>query len=128
MRGFGPLLPLLAVALAACGATEASAPVVTATATVTTSVAPTTTEPKASAVDSQPDEARLPDVVGMNLQEAQDMMQASGFYVLNDKDATGQNRFQVYDRNWIVTEQSPKAGKKVPMDTPVTLWAMKYGE
>ncbi|WP_211264326.1 PASTA domain-containing protein [Streptosporangium amethystogenes] len=70
----------------------------------------------------------LPDVVGMNPQKGQDTMQAAGFYLLNDKDATGQNRFQVYDRNWVVTKQTPAAGRKVTVDTLVTLYAKKIGE
>ncbi|MFI7630316.1 Stk1 family PASTA domain-containing Ser/Thr kinase [Microbispora rosea] len=74
------------------------------------------------------EKAALPDVVGMNLQAAQDTMQAAGFYVLDDQDDTGQHRFQMYDRNWVVTRQEPTAGKKVPTDTPVVLWAKKYGE
>ncbi|MGV9773338.1 PASTA domain-containing protein [Streptosporangium sp. NPDC003464] len=70
----------------------------------------------------------LPNVVGMNLQKGQDTMQAAGFYVLNDKDATGQNRLQIFDRNWVVTRQTPAAGRKVPIDTLVTLYAKKIGE
>ncbi|WP_220182845.1 PASTA domain-containing protein [Sphaerisporangium album] len=70
----------------------------------------------------------LPNVVGMNLQAAQDKLQATGFYVLNDKDATGQGRFQVLDRNWVVTQQTPGAGQKLPTDTLITLYAKKYGE
>lgn len=64
----------------------------------------------------------------MNLQMGQDTMQATDFYLLNDKDATGQNHFQVYDRNWVITRQSPGAGKSVPIDTLVTLYAKEIGE
>ncbi|WP_432863621.1 PASTA domain-containing protein [Microbispora rosea] len=74
------------------------------------------------------EKAVLPDVVGMNLQAAQDTMQAVGFYVLDDQDDTGQHRLQVFDRNWVVTRQEPPAGKRVPTDTLVVLWAKKYGE
>ncbi|MBB2915613.1 hypothetical protein FHS43_006936 [Streptosporangium becharense] len=79
----------------------------------------------------QPVEAErrtLPNVVGMNLQEGQDTMQAAGFYILNDKDATGRNRFQISDRNWVITKQTPAAGRKVSVDTLVTLYAKKIGE
>jgi hypothetical protein len=55
-------------------------------------------------------------------------MQAAGFYLLDDQDATGQGRFQVYDRNWVVTRQSPTAGRKVSLDTKITLYAKKIGE
>lgn len=67
-------------------------------------------------------------MVGMNLQEGQDTMQAAGFYILNDKDATGRNRFQISDRNWVITKQTPAAGRKVSVDTLVTLYAKKIGE
>jgi hypothetical protein len=36
------------------------------------------------------DMAVVPDVVGMNHQLAQDTLQASGFYLLHEEDATGQ--------------------------------------
>ncbi|MER6828997.1 PASTA domain-containing protein [Streptosporangium sp. NPDC000563] len=85
---------------------------------------PAPTEEKEEAAEKKV----LPDVVGMNLQEGQDTMQAAGFYILNDKDATGQNRFQVYDRNWVVTRQTPAAGRKVTVDTLITLYAKKIGE
>ncbi|WP_405393437.1 PASTA domain-containing protein [Microbispora hainanensis] len=67
-------------------------------------------------------------MVGMNLQAAQDKLQAAGFYVLDDQDATGQGRFQVFDRNWVVTRQKPAAGRKISTDTLVVLYAKKYGE
>jgi len=70
----------------------------------------------------------LPDVIGMNLQEAQDTLQAAGFYLISDRDATGRGRFQVFDRNWVVTQQKPAGGRKVPIDTLIVLYAKKYGE
>lgn len=81
-------------------------------------------KPKAPAVEK----AVLPNVVGMNLQEGQDTMQAAGFYFLDDQDDTGQHRFQIYDRNWVVTRQVPAAGRRVPITTKVVLWAKKIGE
>ncbi|NAS21434.1 PASTA domain-containing protein [Herbidospora sp. NEAU-GS84] len=79
---------------------------------------------KAAAVEKLP----LPSVVGMNLQLAQDTMQAAGFFLLRDRDATGQGRFQVNDRNWVVVRQVPAAGRKIDPATFVTLWAKKIGE
>lgn len=119
----------LVVSLAGCGGGTQDTP---APATVTVTAEPTTSATSAVADrTSEPAPAarkRLPNVVGKNLQAAQDLMQSHGFYVLNDKDATGQNRFQVYDRNWVVTRQQPAAGRRVSLDTPITLWAKKYGE
>ncbi|MEU4534416.1 PASTA domain-containing protein [Streptosporangium sp. NPDC023825] len=122
-------------ALTGCGAgADTAAPVVTVTAPAPAEKSPKPIEQddKESAPAEEKEEAAekktLPDVVGMNLQEGQDTMQAAGFYVLNDKDATGQNRFQVSDRNWVVTKQTPAAGRKVAVDTLITLYAKKIGE
>ncbi|MFF5242680.1 PASTA domain-containing protein [Streptosporangium sp. NPDC000095] len=140
------VIAAVVAALAGCGAgADTAAPVVTVTAPapVVTVTAPAPVEKSPEPIeqdDKEPPPAPteekeeaaekkvLPDVVGMNLQEGQDTMQAAGFYILNDKDATGQNRFQVYDRNWVVTRQTPAAGRKVTVDTLITLYAKKIGE
>ncbi|NUW30754.1 PASTA domain-containing protein [Nonomuraea sp. SMC257] len=130
--------------LAACGAcTPPATPAATVTATVTATVpAPTapatvTESPEPADPPKQKTDApaapaeekkKLPDVVGMNLQAGQDTLQAAGFYVLNDKDATGQNRFQVFDRNWVITKQTPAGGRTVSTSTLITLYAKKIGE
>jgi hypothetical protein len=113
-----------------------------ATSTATPTVTATVTQPPPSA-EPGPDPstappaghtprprtaARLPDAVGMNLQAAQDLLQDRGFYLLDDQDVTGQNRLQVYDRNWVVVRQTPAAGKRVPTTTRVVLYAKKRGE
>ncbi|ANS64927.1 hypothetical protein SLINC_2703 [Streptomyces lincolnensis] len=89
------------------------------------------TDPADSATDTKADTdsetAALPDLVGQDLQAAQDEAQAAGFYVLDDQDASGQNRLQVLDRNWTVCSQEPEAGTH-PTDTPVTLYAVKDDE
>lgn len=106
-----PVIAGVAVAgvLAACTPTPTTPPV---TPTVATSVPVAT----------------VPDVVGMNHQEAQDLLQATGFHRLNEQDATGQGRLLVLDRNWEVVSQSVKAGTSVPIDTPITLSSKKIGE
>jgi hypothetical protein len=71
--------------------------------------------------------ATLPDLVGQDLQAAQDEAQAAGFYLLDDQDASGQNRLQVMDRNWTVCSQEPAPGMH-PTDTLVTLNAVKDDE
>lgn len=49
----------------------------------------------------------IPDVVGMNLQSAQDCLQEWGFYSLDDQPVDpSQGRFQIFDRNWVVQRQS----------------------
>jgi hypothetical protein len=77
--------------------------------------------------ETDTDTATLPDLVGLDLQAAQDEAQAAGFYALDDQDASGQNRLQVLDRNWTVCSQEPEAGTH-PTDTPVTLYAVKDDE
>lgn len=70
----------------------------------------------------------VPNVVGKNHQLAQDTMQAAGLYVLAEEDATGQGRALLFDRNWVVVRQSPKAGSKVSEDRTIKLFAKKVGE
>jgi hypothetical protein len=81
----------------------------------------------AGAAEPEPENATLPDLVGQDLQAAQDEAQAAGFFVLDDQDASGQKRLQVFDRNWVVCSQEPAPGTH-PTDTPVTLYAVKDGE
>lgn len=125
---------IAAACLAGCGGNPPQAnPVVTVTATQpapteTVTQEPTSPPPSESSSPPEADKKTLPNVVGMNLQAGQDTMQEAGFYVLDDQDATGQGRFQVYDRNWVVTRQTPAAGRKVSLDTKVTLYAKKIGE
>lgn len=93
----------------------------TTTATTTPkapAAAPATTEPKAAA---------MPNVVCMNLQEAQNTIQEAGVFYSRSKDATGQGRRQVVDSNWIVVAQTPSAGAPVTEGEAV-LSAVKIGE
>ncbi|MER7573629.1 hypothetical protein [Streptomyces sp. NPDC126514] len=88
------------------------------------------TDPPADDVggdEADPETATLPDLVGQDLQAAQDEAQAAGFYLLDDQDASGQNRLQIMDRNWTVCSQEPAPGTH-PTDTLVTLNAVKDDE
>ena len=69
---------------------------------------------------------RLPDVVGMNHQGAQDRLQRAGFYNLRERDCTGRGRQLLFDRNWKVQEMSPQAGKRVSTRRAITLCSVKY--
>jgi hypothetical protein len=53
---------------------------------------------------------KVPNVVGMDLQSAQDTLQAFGFYNLGSHDVTGESSFQILDRDWIVVDQTPAPG------------------
>ena len=64
----------------------------------------------ATAEKSSTDENLMPDVVGLNLQEAQDQIQEAGVFYSRSEDATGEGRHQVMDRNWIVVGQNIEPG------------------
>jgi beta-lactam-binding protein with PASTA domain len=62
----------------------------------------------------------MPDLVGMNLQEAQDALQrltAFGVTLSTSSDAHGEARSQVLDRNWKVCDQDPPAGSTITSAT-----------
>jgi hypothetical protein len=70
----------------------------------------------------------MPKLVGRNLQDAQDSLQARGSYLLNEVDATGQARVQILDNNWKVCSQKPKAGVRVPKIQVIELKSVKLSE
>ncbi len=120
-----------------CGSTPAPPAVVTQTITrtVTTTQAPPEPSPCAPSVEpaepsttSAPEVFRMPNLVGENLQLAQDKLQALGSYLNDQQDAAGLNRVQVLDSNWKVCSQKPAQGAKVPVDTMVVLAAVKLSE
>jgi hypothetical protein len=70
----------------------------------------------------------IPSVVCAELQDAQDALRHSGFYLITSKDGTGQGRLPVMDRNWVVTEQSEKPGSTPGLTTLIVLTVVKHGE
>jgi hypothetical protein len=70
----------------------------------------------------------MPDLVGQDLQLAQDRLQALGSYNLDQEDALGLGRIQVIDSDWKVCSQTPDAGTQFPKDKRVTLFAAKDEE
>ena len=70
----------------------------------------------------------MPDVVGMNLQEAQDLLQSVGSYVMDQQDASGADRAQLIDSNWKVCSQEPAVGADTPLDATVILASVKNDE
>ncbi len=82
----------------------------------------------ASTSQAPPVKGTVPNVVCLDLQKAQDTLQAAGFYLLASQDATGQGRNQVVDRNWVVVSQSAPAGSTPDLKTKITLGAVKFGE
>lgn len=52
----------------------------------------------------------MPNVVCMNLQDAQNLIQELGVFYSRSTDATGKGRNQVLDANWVVVGQAPGVG------------------
>jgi hypothetical protein len=71
------------------------------------------TQPADAASARRNDEGVMPDVVCMNLQEAQDEIQEHGVFFSKSVDATGKGRKQLWDRNWVVVDQSPTPGEQI---------------
>jgi beta-lactam-binding protein with PASTA domain len=70
----------------------------------------------------------VPDGVGMNYQQAQDLWRAAGLFVAPANDATGANRLPVLDSNWVVISQDPKPGDRMPADGMITATVKKYSD
>ncbi|MEV6640784.1 PASTA domain-containing protein [Amycolatopsis sp. NPDC051371] len=113
-RAMVTTLAALAFALVACGTPPGDPGTTTSTSTLTST---STSEPAKR--------IKVPDVSGMNHQDAQDTMQRAGLYNLREVDGTGQGRMLVLDRNWVQTGQDPAAGTEVPADAVITLTAVK---
>ena len=130
------LCGVAALVLAGCGdetksqdgdvnSTTSSTATTTTTAPTTTN-APTTASTATSGTTAAAAKITVPNVVGKDLQLAQDTMQAAGLYNLTSHDSTGQARLQVLDRNWVVTDQTPAAGSRVAEDQLIDLGARKF--
>jgi beta-lactam-binding protein with PASTA domain len=76
---------------------------------------------------NSPEDRLMPDVVCMNLQDAQDEIQDHGVFFSGSVDATGQGRNQVIDSNWVVVDQSPTPGSPIG-EGDAELSVVKYGE
>lgn len=140
---------LVAIGLAACGttvtgnqpATVTRAPVTITQApvTVTQASATVTQEPVSvpettmaslaptTGASSEPVGVPMPDVVGMNLQAAQNYIQTLGVFYSRSEDATGAGRLQVLDRNWVVVGQTPEPGTLIG-EGDALLYVEKIGE
>ncbi|MFC8678078.1 DUF3761 domain-containing protein [Streptomyces griseorubiginosus] len=78
--------------------------------------------------DDHPGTVTVADFVGMGLQAAQDAAQADGIYDLDSTDATGQDRQQLWDRNWTVCAQTPAAGQTMSTEDTLTFDTVKSSE
>lgn len=126
------------VVTTACGADTPEDPVtVTVTQSSEAAPPPETTEPEPPttpepevAAPAPAEEATftMPALAGVNLQDAQDLLQTLDSYVMDQVDATGLERFAVDDSNWVVCSQDPAPGAVVATSTVVTLAAVKLDE
>ncbi|MCX5045528.1 hypothetical protein OG921_20390 [Aldersonia sp. NBC_00410] len=91
--------------------------------------APVIAEPAAAAVPvaAPAASALMPAVVCMNLQSAQDTIQAAGVFYSRSEDATGAGRMQISDRNWVVVGQRPDPGTPIG-EGDAMLSVVKIGE
>ena len=77
---------------------------------------PASTAPPAPTAPAEPAvNFAMPDVVGMDLQSAQDLVQTNGVFFSVSHDLLG-NRNQAIDSNWIVCDQNIPAGQQVTGD------------
>lgn len=102
----------------------------TATSSAPETVAPptTTAAPPSRSGGGASTSGVVPDVVGLDLQHAQDTAQAAGFYALSSEDALGASRNQVLDRNWKVCSQDPPGGTAASTSTEITFFVVKLEE
>lgn len=95
--------------------------------TAPTAAPTTTTPPEPIPAPTTTPPAIMPNVVCMNLQAAQDAIQAAGVFFSRSFDASGQDRSQLVDSNWIVVSQDPAPGSPVG-EAEANLGAVKTGE
>lgn len=96
-------------------------------ASVTTTTLSTTTTTAPAVVDRPSSSARMPNVLCLSLQQAQDAIQSAGVFFSRSVDASGQGRSQLIDSNWQVVAQDPAPGVVIGEGT-ARLSAVKYGE
>ena len=73
----------------------------------------------------------MPKLVGRNLQDAQDAIQAltgNAIFFTKSHDATGRGRHQVLDRDWKVCSQNVRPGAAITTTTVIDFGAAKLGE
>jgi hypothetical protein len=131
----GPaVVACLLVTVAGCGQPTApagtSVPVSGSVATAIES-APASPVPASPAPVAPAKQWVMPDLVGSNLQQAQDAMQkltGNPVFITLSHDATGKKRNQVVDSNWQVCSQNVAPGGQITGESTVDFGAVKVGE
>jgi hypothetical protein len=82
-------------------------------------------------VDAAENEWMMPDLIGQDLQGAQDAIQSltdSAVAYTDSKDLSGQDRMQVSDRHWRVCTSSPSPGETFTADTEIEFGVVRIEE
>jgi|GEM_PF-6345100 len=134
-----PPLPTTSIALTTTSSVvkttvAKSAPPTTAAPQTTIKPSPVTTKPSPVTTSNSnifggnsPEDFLMPDVLCMNLQEAQDEIQDHGVFFSRSEDASGLGRMQINDSNWIVVGQFPSVGARIGEGDAI-LSVVKNGE
>ncbi len=127
------MVACLLVAVAGCGQTAGPAGTAQASGSVGTAIESAPAVPSSgSPVPVAPAQQWvMPDLVGRNLQQAQDAMQkltGNPVFITRSHDATGKKRSQVADSNWKVCSQNIAAGGQVTDQSTVDFGAVKLAE
>jgi hypothetical protein len=78
-----------------------------------------------------PDEWTMPDLIGKDLQGAQDAIQSlthSAVTYTDSTDLSGQDRMQVSDRHWMVCTSTPPPGEKFTTETEIDFGVVRLEE
>jgi hypothetical protein len=73
----------------------------------------------------------MPNVIGKDLQGAQDAIQSlthSAVWYTDSTDLTGQDRMQVSDRHWVVCTSTPPPGETFTIDTEIDFGVVRIEE
>jgi hypothetical protein len=114
-----------ALVLAACSTTPQPTPTVTVTVTATEEAQ---LQGVVDLLNKFTDPLEMPDVVGMPLDEARQVLRDAGAVLIDRQDATGQGRTVLLGKNWIVCEQTPEAGEEASKIASVVLFAVRTDE
>src|SRR5688500_10152928 len=82
-------------------------------------------------VDAAVNEWTMPDLIGQDLQGAQDAIQSltdSADVYTDSRDLTGQDRMQVSDRHWRVCTSTPSPGETFTADTEIEFGVVRIEE
>ena len=126
---------LALLALVGCGGSSSSttsttsvASSVPATSPSTAAPATTTTVKATTTTVKARNGGAMPSVVGMNLQDAQDLIQEkTDVFFSSSFDCTGMGRSQIVDSNWVVVTQTPAPGTPIG-EGDAKLGVVKIGE